>query len=172
MASCCAGPATAGPGHCGVCGKRGQAVSRQTLKHLLKPEKRAQLRETAYYFCRTPECDIVYFSDEPLHYFAKEDVVVRVGVKEKDDPIPVCYCFNFTARDIIADMERHGEGRIFQEIKANVRAGLCACEIKNPSGRCCLGDVQQVMKQARVPVGRRRGERLPVRPRSVAARSE
>lgn len=137
-------------------------MPRQPLEHLLKPEQRAELRDTAYYFCQTPECDIVYFSDEPLHYFDKDDVAVRVGVKEKEDPIPVCYCFNFTERDIIEDVERYGEGRIFKEITANVKAGVCACEVKNPSGRCCLGNVQRAMKKARVPAA---GRRQAVRPR-------
>ncbi|MBI4278991.1 MAG: hypothetical protein HY660_11085 [Armatimonadetes bacterium] len=62
----------------------------------------------------------------------------------------VCYCFGFTARDIIEDSQQHGESWIFGEITAKVKAGLCACEIKNPSGRCCLGDVQKTMRKARL----------------------
>jgi len=120
----------------------------------LKPEKRAAIIDEPYYFCGAPECDIVYFADAPLHYFGKEDLTVRVGVKETEAPIPVCYCFDFTERDIIEDVKQHGEGRIFREISRNVKAGLCACEIKNPSGRCCLGNVQEAMKKAPVVLAR------------------
>ncbi|MGQ0550347.1 MAG: putative iron-sulfur cluster-binding metallochaperone [Armatimonadota bacterium] len=156
MASCCILGATGEPGSCMICGARGLPVPRETLEHLLKSEKRVEMVDEPYYFCQTPECDIVYFADVPFHYFDKDDLTVRVGVKETEDPIPVCYCFDFTERDIIEDVERHGEGRIFKEIAANVKAGLCACEIKNPSGRCCLGNVQRAMRKARVPVTARR----------------
>lgn len=152
MSSCCTLPATGEPDTCPVSGERGQPVARQTLEHLLRPEKRAEMIDQTYYFCETPECDIVYFADAPLHYFDKDDLLVRVGVKETEDPIPVCYCFNFTEQDIIQDLERHGEGRIFKAITAKVKAGLCACDVKNPSGRCCLGNVQKTMNKARVPV--------------------
>jgi hypothetical protein len=128
-------------------------VRRATLEHLLRPEKREEIIDDPYYFCETPECSIVYFSEVPLRYFGTEDLTVRVGLKETEEPIPVCYCFSFTERDIIEDVEQHWEGRIFKEITANVKAGLCACEIKNPSGRCCLGNVQKAMKKARVPAG-------------------
>ncbi len=76
MSGCCVLRATGEPGHCGVCGERGHPVPRETLEHLLKPEKRALIVDTPYYFCRTLECDIAYFTDEPLRYFGKEDLWV------------------------------------------------------------------------------------------------
>lgn len=79
MSSCCTLRATGEPGSCGVCGERGKPVPRETLEHLLKPEKRAEIIDQPYYFCETPECDIVYFTDLPLHYFDKDDLTVRVG---------------------------------------------------------------------------------------------
>jgi hypothetical protein len=131
-------------------------VSRRTLEHLLKPDVRAAIVDAAYYFCETPTCDIVYFSDRPLHFFGREDLTVRVGIKESEPPIPVCYCFGFTEQDIVEDVARDAGGRIVQEITARVKAGLCACEITNPSGRCCLGNVRRVMRKAREgrPAGR------------------
>jgi len=30
-----------------------------------------------------------------------------------------------------------------------VKAGRCACEVKNPSGACCLGEVNKAVKDAR-----------------------
>ena len=74
MSSCCTLRATGEPGSCGVCGERGKPVPRETLEHLLKPEKRAEIIDQPYYFCETPECDIVYFTDLPLHYFDKDDL--------------------------------------------------------------------------------------------------
>jgi len=34
-----------------------------------------------------------------------------------------------------------GESPIPKKISAMVKQGLCACETRNPSGACCLGDV-------------------------------
>jgi hypothetical protein len=37
-----------------------------------------------------------------------------------------------------------------------VKAGNCACEVKNPSGKCCLGDVMRAAKDG-LKVGETRG---------------
>jgi len=53
--------------------------------------------------------------------------------------VPVCYCFGYTPPKI------REEGKIAsQTIAAEVKAGHCACEVKNPKGVCCLGDVARV----------------------------
>jgi hypothetical protein len=33
-------------------------------------------------------------------------------------------------------------------ITQEVKAGRCACEVKNPAGSCCLGDVARVLQAA------------------------
>jgi NAD(P)H-nitrite reductase large subunit len=90
---------------------------------------------------------MVYFNNEHASYFRRQDVSVRVGVKETDDPISVCYCFGYTRQMILNEMAHTGHSTTAEKIKAEVKAGNCACEIKNPSGRCCLGDVVEVVKQ-------------------------
>lgn len=84
MASCCATSATGEPGSCPVCGERGTPVPRQTLERLLKPEKRTEIIDEPYYSCGAPECDIVYFADVPLRYFANEDLIVAVESKVRE----------------------------------------------------------------------------------------
>ena len=76
------------------------------------------------------------------------DLLVQGGVKEKEDPIPVCYCFGFTRKDIGDEMARTGKSTAAERIKAEVRAGNCACEVKNPSGKCCLGGVARSLQDA------------------------
>jgi len=63
------------------------------------------------------------------------------------DPIPVCYCFGFTRRDIHDEIAETGRSRIAEQISAEVKAGNCACEVKNPSGKCCLGNVTRVTQE-------------------------
>lgn len=146
---CCALPVFIGPEDCPICGVRGKPVARVTLQHLLRPESLPELIDAPFFFCETPECDVVYYSEFGERLFDKDDLRVRVGVKENVDPIPVCYCFGFTERDIIGDVAAHGHSTIDEIIRRNVKAGLCSCEVSNPSGRCCLGRVQKAIKKAR-----------------------
>jgi len=102
---------------------------------------------TDYYFCEAADCDVVYFAfDAQAPMFRRGDLLVRVGSKETEDPIPVCYCFGFTRRDIENEFTATGSSTIGERIKTEVKAGNCACEVKNPSGKCCLGDVTRIVK--------------------------
>ena len=99
------------------------------------------------YFDRTPECDVVYFSNEANSYFHKDDLTVRVGLKETESPIPLCYCFGHTAESVEEEIVARGRSTVPETITEEVQAGNCSCEVKNPSGRCCLGDVNRAIRQ-------------------------
>jgi len=105
------------------------------------------MANTEYYFCEAADCDVVYFAfDTQAPMFRRADLFVRVGSKEMVDPIPVCYCFGFTRADIQREIAETGDSTVANRISAEVKAGNCACEVKNPSGKCCLGDVTRVVK--------------------------
>ena len=142
--------ATEKSGLCPVCGEKGKGVDRITPENLLVGKQAARLKEVDYYFCPTPSCDVVYFSQDGAQYFTKKDVSTRVGLKETDDPIPICYCFDFTRDKIFDEIQQSGTSNASTYIPEKVRAGECACEIKNPSGRCCLGEVNHTIKQAQL----------------------
>lgn len=71
---------------------------------------------------------------------------MRVGVRGTADPIPICYCFGFTRKDIEDEIAETGRSTVADRITVEVRAGRCACELKNPSGKCCLGSIKRVVK--------------------------
>ncbi len=126
---------------CPVNGARSKQVDMLTVKSLIRRLLLGMLN-TQYYFCDAPDCDVVYFALEmEAPMFRREDLVVRVGAKETADPIPVCYCFGFTRKDIENEIAETGRSTVADQIKTEVNAGNCACEVKNPSGKCCLGDV-------------------------------
>lgn len=132
---------------CPECGARGKGVDIVTLEHLLNPAALGRLdRDASFRFCATPDCDVVYFAAgrKPFH---QADLTVRVGLKVKEPPVPVCYCFGFTKADIAAQLAATGQSTIAREITARVKAGECACEIKNPQGSCCLGNVAMATKR-------------------------
>src|SRR5260370_9004806 len=94
---------------------------------------------TQYYFCDASDCHVVYFAlevDGPR--FLREDMVVRVGAKETANPIPVCYCFGFTRKDIEDEIVETGRSTVADRIKTEVNPGTSACEVRNPSGNSCL----------------------------------
>ena len=43
---------------------------------------------------------------------------------------------------LLLTIARTGGCTIPERISAGIRAGRCACEVKSPSGACCLGEVR------------------------------
>jgi len=138
-----------GPAKCPACGALGKPVKRITLGALIKPEHRAKIpQRDGFCFCRSASCDVVYFLPKKI-LFCKEDLSVRVGLKEPDDQtVPACYCFGWTPEKIQAEIEATGKSTAVDQIKAQVKAGNCFCEITNPQGSCCLGNVNEAVKKA------------------------
>ena len=151
MSECCSVKASGIPAAvmpCPECGSRSKQVDILTVKSLVRhlPFGMATVQ---YYFCEARPCRVVYFPSNPqAPTFNKEDLLVRVGPKEELDTIPVCYCFGVTRRNITEEVRQTGRSTIAGRIKVEVKAGNCACEVKNPSGKCCLGDVIRAVQEA------------------------
>jgi len=148
--SCCEfhPPTTVGPAKCPECDAPSRPVGRITLGALLKPESRLRIpKEEEFRFCRTPSCDAVYFQQGQV-LFRKKDLSVRVGIKEpKDETAPVCYCFDWTPEKIRSEIDATGKSTVLDQVKEQVKAGNCFCEVTNPQGSCCLGNVSKVVKE-------------------------
>lgn len=123
------------------------SVDRITLQALLKPEARSKVDGSPYRFCATPDCPFVYYGGDGIQ-LRKDQLRVRVGLKETEDPVPLCYCFGVTERMIREEIQRTGRSTAATRIRAEVKAGNCRCEVENPSGRCCLGEVIRAEKRA------------------------
>ncbi len=133
---------------CPVSGKRGQSVDSETLRYIIKETSRSEIKGAGYYFCKSPDCDTVYYRPESGQTFEKTDLNVRVGLKETEDPVWVCYCFDITKKMIREEVEGLGHSVSKDRIRQEVSDGNCDCEIKNPSGRCCLGEIVAAEKEA------------------------
>jgi len=57
-----------------------------------------------------------------------------VGVKEASADTLLCYCFGVSKQDFQTDPATR------EFVVAQTKAGLCSCDTRNPSGRCCLKD--------------------------------
>jgi hypothetical protein len=137
---------------CPVTGKPGKRVALVTVKSLARAEHGAALEERDWFFCDHPECSVVYFTRSG-RTLGKEALKVRVGLKEKEAPRSVCYCFGHSVESIREEIERTGRSTVAASIREKVEAGACSCEVLNPSGTCCLGDVNRAVKEAFSSVG-------------------
>jgi hypothetical protein len=156
MSECCSvdpKPATPAVMNCPVNGSRSKRVGTLTVKSLVR-KLPLGMPDSQYYFCAAPDCEVVYFPlDAQGPVFRRGDLLVRVGAKAEADPIQICYCFGFTRKDIENEIAETGRSTVADRITAEVKAGNCACEVKNPSGKCCLGDVTRVVRDSLRGVG-------------------
>ena len=133
---------------CPECGSRSKQVESLTVKSLVR-HLPFEMTSAQYYFCEATGCAAVYFPSNPeASTFRRGDLLVRVGAKESDDAGLVCYCFGITRKDIADEIQQTGKSTVAERIKAEVQAGTCACEVKNPSGKCCLGNVTRAAQGA------------------------
>lgn len=131
---------------CPGCGTVGRKIDTITPKALLTS---AALRcgiPGEPRFCANVTCDIVYFGDEV--FFTTADLVIEVFAKTSRASVPVCYCFGYTPAMIGREVAQTGSSSARQMIIAEVQARHCACEVRNPKGSCCLGDVAIVERRA------------------------
>ena len=158
--TCAVSEAEANPALCPSSGTVGSKVDLVTVKALLTGDALRRLDGSTYRFCPAPDCDVVYFDSGAESCFRKSDLTVRVGLKETEDPIPVCYCFGFAVADLRRELAERGKTDIPTIIAAEIKAGHCACEVKNPQGTCCLGNVSRAAKRLEAELGATLGKRL------------
>jgi hypothetical protein len=143
--NCCT-PQPQGKVVCPECGEKAKGVLGKTLQHLLtEAAKEKLLCFDGFYYCKTASCEVVYFRDETI--LTQKAMSVVVGCKEGASPATVCYCFAWTKEKIQAEIEAMGKTTALEDIKAKMENPGCACEVLNPSGGCCLGDVTKAIKE-------------------------
>ncbi len=140
MSSCCPDSSCENGGQvCPKCGEKGVSLDPITLKALLTSEALRRGVPQNPRFCATATCPVVYFDAEVV--FTEPEIVVAVHAKHPD----------------VDEINRCGKATAFATITAEVKAGHCACEVRNPKGDCCLGDVfktEQRLMSELVPAAR------------------
>lgn len=107
------------------------SVSTKTILHHIKSPWEITLSEEQYYFCDDSNCDVVYFGLDGS-VINKAELRTQVGIKEKKDDAFACYCFGVTKSQAKKD------AAIKTYVTKQTKDKNCACDIRNPSGRCCL----------------------------------
>ena len=137
MSTCCSKTSCTDYPKKAVCPVNGQAyqrVARKTLLHHLSKPWQLEVPEQGYYFCDSKDCDVVYFGEDS-RTFNQAELRTQVGQKSSHSDRALCYCFDVTQQD---NVNHHNTPKEF--VIEQTRAGACDCEIRNPSGRCCLKD--------------------------------
>lgn len=150
--SCCVVPGAnvSGEDICPSCNQKGKPVASRTVNALVVAERSIAEGYPDGHYCQNPECATLYFFDSGIETVAKDEVNVSVGFKELKGAQLVCYCFEHTKDAIQEDFQVHGQSNIEADIRQKVAAKQCSCEEKNPTGRCCLGDVRAAYKDLEI----------------------
>ena len=134
MSNCCSASDTRKQGNkrvCPVSGKECLVVPFTTIiHHLSKPWTWEDAGES-YYFCDDHDCKVVYFS-ESNKVITEDQLRMPVGQKDPSEVAMLCYCFGVTRGDYLKD--KGTKAYVLDQTKKQA----CACEVRNPSGRCCL----------------------------------
>lgn len=124
---------------------KGKYVQGQTVKALVSASLHS-VQDFEYLFCATRSCPVVYFALNSEQTFNIAQLRDRVYVKEPEsDDVFICYCFQHRVGDIRAS--RAARTAIVDDISSGINAGHCACDLRNPEGSCCLGNVRRLIKE-------------------------
>ena len=123
---------------CPQCGYSSKRVTTKTLLHHIVFPDNLDIPIDDYYFCADISCKVGYFGSSMI--FPKKKLIAWA---ELDQDL-LCYCFNILSSDYL--LSKNPE-LIKNFVIQKTQAGLCACEIKNPSGQCCLAEFKALDKQ-------------------------
>ena len=130
--SCNESPKVAKKLPCPQCNKKGTLLSISTIYHHLK-QPWAWKGKRDYYFCDNSDWAVAYF-DDGKNLINASELRTTIGVKTQQADDLICYCYGVSLqaarenphiKSFVVEMTKHGS---------------CACETRNPSGRCCLKD--------------------------------
>ena len=136
--------------HCPACGEKGKKVDTNTVKAMLAISLHT-IQPNGYAFCRSEDCPVVYFALDGEQTLTEADLRVAVHQKHPDDDdVFVCYCFRHTPGSIRAEMVDTGQSTVVETVTEGTQGGQCACDIRNPQGSCCLGNVRATVNRAKL----------------------
>ena len=119
---------------CPVNGKPYREVGRQTILHHIRKPWNKIFPMQKYYFCTDTDCNVVYFAEDNSRVLRNE-LRESVGQKFRHPKRTICYCFDIKLSDIQQDPQQRK-----QFVVEQTQQSQCHCQIRNPSGKCCLKD--------------------------------
>jgi hypothetical protein len=132
---------------CPVSGQKGKPVGLQTIKAVLLTSLRT-LKEAQYFFCPDSACEVVYFTADGTQTITTAQLREPVFQKQPHNPeVLVCYCFQHRLGELVNGSVEEARA-VVEDIRQGITAGQCACDLRNPQGTCCLGNITGLVKAA------------------------
>jgi hypothetical protein len=141
MSDCCSKTNSKTSLACPQCSTDCKQVTLRTLYHQVRFPENQQLASESYYFCPLSTCSIAYFSSTGQH-IAKSHLITQQAMQ--DDTL--CYCFDITSACYQSALQSDNADSIKDFVIQRTKLAECACEIRNPSGLCCLARFKQLEK--------------------------
>jgi len=137
---CCNTSSKKGRVNCPACDQIALSVNKQTMLHQVQFPDNQSIPKGDYAFCANKECHVGYFS--AVNMIPKS----LLRAFQANQPAMLCHCFDVSESAYRTALQSGS----FEAIKAFVvqqtKAKVCACESRNPSGRCCLVSFKQMEK--------------------------
>ena len=141
MSDCCASTPKTDAQACPQCGAACKSVRMRTLYHQVRYPENLTIADDSYYFCPSRQCPTAYFSNSG-HVIPKQHLRSYQAIADNR----LCYCFDIDAGIYLYALQTGHAAAIKQFIVERTKSGECACEIRNPSGQCCLGKLKHFEK--------------------------
>lgn len=126
---------------CPKCGDVCRNVENKTLYHQVMFPENQTILEDQYYFCCAKTCTVGYFSNTG-HIISKK----RLRTYNEIEGDKLCYCFDISTNQYLSALKANNAEKIKNFVIQKTKSGVCACEIKNPSGQCCLANFKHLEK--------------------------
>ncbi len=139
MMACC-NTETKSRSTCPACRQCCIPASWQTMLHQIRFPENQSLANDDYTFCTNRDC--------PAGYISASHMVPKNLLRafDPDRPAMLCHCFDISEPGYVTALRNHTAGAIRDFVVRQTRAGLCACEIRSPDGRCCLARFRELEK--------------------------
>lgn len=133
MSDCCSNVSVKNKQVCPECGSTCIKVCMATLFHQVRFPENQHIAADDYYFCSSTQCPIAYFSVEGK-IVPKQHLRTFLEIQNGK----LCYCFDIDAEQYLSALKVNRGGTIKNWVVQRTHSGDCACDIRNPSGQCCL----------------------------------
>ncbi len=128
---------------CPLCGIKGTKIEKDTLLNHVKDI--SKIGNGGYSFCNHPSCDAVYFSGSDV--FTTSMINKELGCKENSsEQATLCYCYNYLKGELIDEA-------LIEKINIRINHYGSRCDLRNPSGKCCLSEIKQLQKKYDEEIG-------------------
>ena len=142
MSDCCSKPTQKTSLACPQCKSDCKPVTMRTLYHQVRFPENQQIATGDYYYCSSIHCATAYFSNTG-NSLSKSLLITQQALKND----MLCYCFDINSASYLSALQTHNADAIKNFVIARTKSAECACEIRNPSGQCCLAKFKQLEKE-------------------------